>query len=216
MAEILKFDRPITTHTSKSEIQNTPSEAESSSEEDNKEPRRPIAFHLLSRQKTTASTTVATTPKPMLKSLEEKEEDRLLAAHLALLNTETVIQDQHEVTASPIFTMPVLKHSKQLISQYGFLAGISSILENDITGGGTNISVSSPPEDPRLFFNISAPSSAFICGSQGSGKSHTLSCLLENCLIKSDASKLDNPLSSNANIKVRVLCSPTNLCWHER
>jgi DNA replication protein DnaC len=86
-----------------------------------------------------------------------------------------------------------------------------------------------------VFFNILAPSSTFICGSQGSGKSHTLSCLLENCLMKSDVSTLENPLAgllfhydsftsdvkgtpceaahlaSNSNIKVRVLCSPTNL-----
>jgi hypothetical protein len=100
-----------------------------------------------------------------------------------------------------------------------------------------NLTTAGPsrPVDPRLFFNISAPSSAFICGSQGSGKSHTLSCLLENCLMKSYVSKLDNPLaglvfhydsftsdikgtpceaahiSSNSNVKVRVLVSPTNL-----
>ncbi|CAN9170184.1 unnamed protein product [Alternaria alternata] len=41
--------------------------------------------------------------------------------------------------------------------------------------------------DRRLFFNVTTPSSIFICGSQGSGKSHTLSCLLENCLAISDA-----------------------------
>ncbi|XRM44248.1 hypothetical protein ABZX51_007395 [Aspergillus tubingensis] len=89
--------------------------------------------------------------------------------------------------------------------------------------------------DPRLFFNVSHPSSLFICGSQGSGKSHTLSCLLENCLIQSKAGKLPNPLtglvfhydtffsdvtgspceaaflSSHPDVKVRVLCSPTNV-----
>lgn len=89
--------------------------------------------------------------------------------------------------------------------------------------------------DPRLFFNVSHPSSVFICGSQGSGKSHTLSCLLENCLIQSKAGKLPNPLtglvfhydtffsdvtgspceaaflSSHPDVKVRVLCSPTNI-----
>lgn len=34
--------------------------------------------------------------------------------------------------------------------------------------------------DERLFLNINAPWSAFICGSQGSGKSHTLSCIIES------------------------------------
>jgi hypothetical protein len=91
------------------------------------------------------------------------------------------------------------------------------------------------PQDPRVFFNITVPSSTFICGSQGSGKSHTLSCLLENCLIPSAANKLPKPLAglvfhyntftsndggspceaaflaSHLDIKVQVLCSPTNL-----
>ncbi|KAK0302994.1 hypothetical protein LTR82_017703 [Friedmanniomyces endolithicus] len=31
--------------------------------------------------------------------------------------------------------------------------------------------------------NVHAPNSAFICDSQGSGKSYTLNCLLENCLV---------------------------------
>jgi len=92
----------------------------------------------------------------------------------------------------------------------------------------------SSKQDPRIFFNIAAPSSTFICGSQGSGKSHTLSCLLENCPIPSEARTLPQPLtglvfhydtfiadgggspceaaflSSDLDIKVRVLCSPTN------
>lgn len=158
------------------------------------------------------------------------EEKRLLAAHLDLLETVSELQDQHEVTGTPIFTEPVLKCFNDQFSQYGFLAGIS-----DILNGGKSSGPPTSAEDPRLFFNIAAPSSAFICGSQGSGKSHTLSCLLENCLMQSDVSKLKKPLSglvfhydpftsdikgtpceaaylaSNANIKLRVLCSPTNL-----
>lgn len=161
-------------------------------------------------------------------SMAHLEEKRLFDAHIALLEGGTNSQDQHEVSGAPLFTKPVLDHSPNLFSQYGFLAGMSAVLES-------NASQSAAPVDPRLFFNISAPSSAFICGSQGSGKSHTLSCLLENCLMKSDVSKLDSPLaglvfhydsftsdikgtpceaaylSSNSNIKVRVLCSPANL-----
>ncbi|PYI24949.1 hypothetical protein BP00DRAFT_441139 [Aspergillus indologenus CBS 114.80] len=86
-----------------------------------------------------------------------------------------------------------------------------------------------------MFFNISPPSSTFVCGAQGSGKSHTLSCILENCLITSKAGNLPDPLtglvfhydafisdrmgspceaaflSSHDDVEVRVLCSPTNL-----
>lgn len=34
-----------------------------------------------------------------------------------------------------------------------------------------------------ILLNTDSPWSAFLCGSQGSGKSHTLSCMLENCLL---------------------------------
>ena len=87
--------------------------------------------------------------------------------------------------------------------------------------------------DHRIFLNVNAPWSAFICGSQGSGKSHTLSCMLENCLIPSRLGKLPRPLAGmifhydryssytsgqlceaaylcSADIPVRVLVSPTN------
>jgi hypothetical protein len=37
--------------------------------------------------------------------------------------------------------------------------------------------------DARLFLKVNDPRSAFICGSQGSGKIHSLSCMLENYLI---------------------------------
>ncbi len=35
-------------------------------------------------------------------------------------------------------------------------------------------------QDSRLFMNTNVPFSTFICGVQGSGKSHTLACLLGN------------------------------------
>ncbi|KAK5691786.1 hypothetical protein LTR17_025552 [Elasticomyces elasticus] len=38
------------------------------------------------------------------------------------------------------------------------------------------------PNEPILM-NVDAPNSVFICGSQGSGKSYTLNCILENCMI---------------------------------
>jgi hypothetical protein len=38
-----------------------------------------------------------------------------------------------------------------------------------------------------VLLNTDSPWSAFLCGSQGSGKSYTLSCMLENCLLKGNA-----------------------------
>ncbi|KAK4549318.1 hypothetical protein LTR36_006315 [Oleoguttula mirabilis] len=82
-----------------------------------------------------------------------------------------------------------------------------------------------------LLINTNAPNSAFICGSQGSGKSYTLSCMLESCLIEDvRVSKLSSPITGvvfhydldaagsvaeaaslcSRGIKVRVLVSRSN------
>lgn len=91
-----------------------------------------------------------------------------------------------------------------------------------------------PAQSDLLYTNVSAPWSTFICGSQGSGKSHTLSCILENSLIANSAvGKLTSPLAGlvlhydkftsfsssqlceaaylcSSGIPVRILVSPTN------
>jgi len=84
-----------------------------------------------------------------------------------------------------------------------------------------------------ILMHTDAPNSVFLCGSQGSGKSYTLSCMLENCTkLKHEdkIGKLDKPLagvvfhydvgSSNCTaeaaslatteVPVRVLVSPSN------
>ncbi|ORY10233.1 hypothetical protein BCR34DRAFT_655175 [Clohesyomyces aquaticus] len=49
----------------------------------------------------------------------------------------------------------------------------------------------------KLLLNTNVPFSMFICGVQGSGKSHTTSCILENSLVPSKhLGKLCNPLSA--------------------
>lgn len=89
-------------------------------------------------------------------------------------------------------------------------------------------------KDNLIFANMNAPWSAFICGSQGGGKSHSLSCLLENCLLPDPRlGVLPNPLAGlvfhydeftsitttqlceaaylcSSGIPVRVLVSPSN------
>lgn len=55
-----------------------------------------------------------------------------------------------------------------------------------------------PSDQPgkSVLLNTNSPWSAFLCGSQGSGKSHTLSCMLENCLLKQEElGKNLNPLA---------------------
>lgn len=171
----------------------------------------------------------------------DMDELQLLQYHLSLLEVEPQREGLEEARTTPIFNMPVLKHAEMISSedaddpfpQYGLLAGMADEL-GEIANSRESTS-GTVEGDPRIFFNIAAPSSIFICGSQGSGKSHTLSCLLENCLFSSGANNLPKPLcgivfhydnffsdqagspceaaflASNPDIKVQVLCSPTNL-----
>lgn len=139
-----------------------------------------------------------------------------------------------EVKTAPIFTesarLQAEEHAlssgggDQVYPQYGLLAGDASDNESE----------------ELFYYNVAAPSSIFICGSQGSGKSHTLSCLLENSLFPSVANELPRPLtgivfhydtfindnkgspceaaylSTNPAVRVRVLCAPTNVATIRR
>lgn len=140
-----------------------------------------------------------------------------------------------EVVTAPLFSLPAravlsMNHHKdcftetdhQVYPQYGLLGHRVDMASRRIT------------ESSLVYTNTAAPWSTFICGSQGSGKSHTLSCLLENCLVKdSPAGRLTAPLAGvvfhydkytgfsntqlceaaylcSSRIPVRVLVSPTN------
>ncbi|EAA62424.1 hypothetical protein AN5243.2 [Aspergillus nidulans FGSC A4] len=153
------------------------------------------------------------------------------AYQLSLLKLGFSGDEAKDVSLAPVFTGPVLYTQPNLVpSQYGLLAGVLELRAL----GSPDLDSQAYGEDPRLFFNVSSPSSIFICGSQGSGKSHTLSCLLEGCLIPSAAGQLHNPLTAvvfhydtfigdqggspceaaflatSPNVQVRVLCAPTN------
>ncbi|TVY31851.1 hypothetical protein LSUB1_G008879, partial [Lachnellula subtilissima] len=175
------------------------------------------------------------TETPMTK---EMEEEKAFEEHMRLLSRTEGKQELGEAITVPIFTFPVLEHVRKRLAketenpfaQYGLLAGVASSFEEI-----TDVKVDAMDADPRLLFNIASPSSTFICGSQGSGKSHTLSCLLENSMFPSVANHLPHPLtglvfhydtfisddggspceaaflSSNKGVKVRVLCAPTNI-----
>lgn len=64
-----------------------------------------------------------------------------------------------EIQHAPIISEDELEKSKDLVPQYGLLG-------SHLDSGA------------RLFQNTNVPFSSFICGVQGSGKSHTTSCLL--------------------------------------
>lgn len=161
-------------------------------------------------------------------------ENLIPKAHLRLLEHRLDLDELNEISTTPLFTEPVRRYANAIaktaggqkpFTQYGLLGGDIGSLESEEPAN----------QDPRVFWNIAAPSSFFICGSQGSGKSHTLSCLLENAMTPCEANVLPHPLtgivfhydtfisdtggspcevawlSSNPKIQVRVLCPPTNI-----
>ncbi|KAF8632491.1 hypothetical protein AX15_001860 [Amanita polypyramis BW_CC] len=82
----------------------------------------------------------------------------------------------HEYSTAPILTRGayVALGGQETIKQYGVFGKILEM------GSAESEKV---PEDPRLYLNTNAPFSAVVCGLQGSGKSHTVSTMLENMLV---------------------------------
>lgn len=164
-----------------------------------------------------------------------------------------------EIRTTPLFSADVLActlkqktepetKAADVLPEYGLLAKVLKTFgeareqEQQAPLGSATRGLANPidalgdpvaPEDKRLFVNMNAPWSAFICGSQGSGKSHTLSCMLENALIASRMGKLPHPLAgivfhydkftgfsstqiceaaylASSGIPVKVLVSPSN------
>jgi hypothetical protein len=120
-------------------------------------------------------------------------------AHLALLPVEQTQIGRgsthlHTLKSTPVFTARAAVAAEKelpigglhIFDQYGLLGRILELEDpaakarnsNGAAGGGGEAKKHHSSGDPRLFLNGNAPWSAFICGLQGSGKSHTLSCML--------------------------------------
>lgn len=113
-----------------------------------------------------------------------------LAGFLHQLGFDNQGIDKHEVGHSeevkttPMFTLRTRNLPNSNFEQYALLGG-------RIWSDPQDIDLQSLP----LFLNTNAPWSAFICGSQGSGKSYTLSCMLENCLVRNEElGKMEKPM----------------------
>lgn len=97
----------------------------------------------------------------------------------------------HELRTAPIITRDayVAAGYREGATQYGVLGSILSIHNKN--------NVPYKPVNPQLYVNTNAPFSAVVCGVQGSGKSHTVSLLLESMFIPNMRSTgtLQKPLS---------------------
>lgn len=136
---------------------------------------------------------------------------------------------------TPLFSGKMLDGSELgTFNQYGLLCKAVATRESQHLPDSTTPQFPRVRKfDPRIFLNVNAPWSTFICGSQGSGKSYTLSCMLENCLIPSGLGQLPSPLAAivfhydtftsygsrqlceaaylcSSGVPVKVLVSPTN------
>jgi len=103
-------------------------------------------------------------------------------------NTAQSYGGGEELRLAPLIWWDVKTHLDQSedpgdrLKQYAVLGHESSATSNNI-------------HEPVLL-NTNAPWSAFLCGSQGSGKSHTLSCMLENCILSTpNIGKNPHPLA---------------------
>lgn len=109
-----------------------------------------------------------------------------------------------ECKNTPLFSVEVAKKltaelGQSPFPQYGILAKKGKIhnLEDSPVQEppDTSEDATIEAEDGRMFLNMNAPLSVFLCGSQGSGKSHTLSCMMEVALKDSRLGKLPQPLA---------------------
>ncbi|TFK43390.1 hypothetical protein BDQ12DRAFT_642878 [Crucibulum laeve] len=83
----------------------------------------------------------------------------------------------HDLDTAPLLTRDafnIITTHSDYATQYGVLGRTLSIY---------NKSAAETLTDERLYINTNAPFSAIVCGVQGSGKSHTVSTILENMLI---------------------------------
>ena len=170
--------------------------------------------------------------QPVELSLAQQAELLQHKRYLGDMNKDNESTGEGEARTAPLFTGGVMTRVPQLYSQYGLIGKyLPGMLNNAQQIYDSSLGLDS---DPRVLLNVGAPWSAFICGQQGSGKSHSLSCVLENCLVNSPAGQLKKALSgmifhwdrytgysshqiceaaylATAGIRVRVFVSPSNL-----
>lgn len=114
-----------------------------------------------------------------------------------------------QLRTTPLISLTIKEISEAnaktpMFPQYTFLGcripESSSSHEEDIASSTTHSMFGSTnfvdEESEPILLNTNTPWSAFICGSQGSGKSYTLSAIIENCLYASPTiGKLPKPLA---------------------
>jgi hypothetical protein len=110
---------------------------------------------------------------------------QLLTGKKKSIQTGDVIQGtQRDLEQAPLLSgSVVLQHAHDFVPQFGLLGCLAGQDPSESTS--------------QIFLNTNVPVSTFICGVQGSGKSHTTSCILENAVIPSPhLGQLESPVST--------------------
>ncbi|KAF2852060.1 hypothetical protein T440DRAFT_467291 [Plenodomus tracheiphilus IPT5] len=88
-------------------------------------------------------------------------------------DNSTLQGTRRDIGHGPLLSEAIIaKHAQDLVPQYGFLGCLHDEMSQDAA-------------TVKLFQNTNVPFSTFVCGVQGSGKSHTTATMLENALIPS-------------------------------
>ena len=142
-----------------------------------------------------------------------------------------------ELQTTPMFTWPV-KHFAENVHEHVRTKSTPEVKHYAVMGYESNPALRARPAIPEqmpVFLNVNAPWSAFLCGSQGSGKSYTLSCILENCLLQSplignvakplagivfhyDPYAMDSACEAAflcSDMPVKIITTPSNI-WNRR
>ena len=129
------------------------------------------------------------------------------------------ISDDEAVINTPLFAENVLEEARLgSFKQYGLFCDVLSKSHCHYDTDKSN-----PLRNgSKVFLNVNTPQSAFICGSQGSGKSYTLSCMLEKCLLPSASTILPKPLAAIVfhydtftSFGSNQVCEAAYLCSHD-
>jgi hypothetical protein len=128
-----------------------------------------------------------------IKNMNPKDDE--LDRYQALLRrSDNSSTDNEDFKIAPLIWWDVKEHIDKSNN------GSKSLRQYAVLGQETSPGLNKPYKPVLL--NTDAPWSAFLCGSQGSGKSHTLSCMLENCL-------LDDAQIGKTLIRSQVWCCIT-------
>jgi hypothetical protein len=111
-------------------------------------------------------------------------DDELSQYQALLTSSNSSSEDHEELNIAPLIWWNVKKHLDDSNN------GDTSLKQYAVLGHDTSSDLNELHKPVLL--NTNVPWSAFLCGSQGSGKSHTLSCMFENCLLD-DAQIGKNP-----------------------